>query len=131
MKDDFELLRGLANCADKEQMMRYIEEHQPKPMTNGDKIRAMTDEELEDFIREVYDTGSKSAEAWYCGEGHRHGFEWSEDWLKQPVEVDNWQTKQEEPRKSCIDCENDGFDMPQCKHCNPGNDFMYFSRKKV
>ena len=46
MKDDFEFLRGLANCHDKEQMARYIEEHQPKPMTNADRIRAMSDEEL-------------------------------------------------------------------------------------
>lgn len=59
-----------------------------KIVTNADRIRAMTDEELEDFLREVYDTGSKSAEAWYCGEGHRHGFEWAEDWLKQPAEVE-------------------------------------------
>ena len=46
MKDDFEFLRGLANCQDKEQMARYIEEHQPKPMTNADRIRAMSDDEL-------------------------------------------------------------------------------------
>lgn len=56
-----------------------------KVITNGDKIRAMTDGDLEEFLREVYDTGSKSAEAWYCGEGHRHGFEWTEGWLKQPA----------------------------------------------
>ena len=59
-----------------------------KVITNGDKIRAMTYAELEEFLREVYNTGSKSAEAWYCGEGHRHGFEWTEDWLKQPADDD-------------------------------------------
>lgn len=52
MKDAFEFLRGLANCQDKEQMDRYIEEHQPKPMTNADRIRAMTDEELANFVHE-------------------------------------------------------------------------------
>ncbi|MGM9669738.1 MAG: hypothetical protein ACI3VZ_08300 [Faecousia sp.] len=46
MKDDFEFLRGLANCQDKEQMARCIEEHQQKPMTNAQKIRSMSDEEL-------------------------------------------------------------------------------------
>ena len=50
MKDDFEFLRGLANCQDKEQMARYIEEHQPKSMTNGDRIRAMSDEERVDCL---------------------------------------------------------------------------------
>lgn len=49
-------------------------------------------------------------------------------WMEKPAP---YAPIQEEHRKSCIDCENDGWDMPQCKHCNPGNDFMYFSRKKV
>lgn len=57
-----------------------------KVLSNFEKIQAMTVEELEEFLREVYNTGSKSAEAWYCGEGHRHGFEWTADWLKQPAE---------------------------------------------
>ena len=54
MKDDFEFLRGLANCQDKEQMARYIEEHQPKPMTNADRIRAMSDKELAFWLAERY-----------------------------------------------------------------------------
>ena len=41
---DFAFLKKLADCNDKEQMARCIENH--KPMTNADRIRAMGDEEL-------------------------------------------------------------------------------------
>lgn len=80
MKDDFEFLRGLANCQDKEQMARYIEEHQPKPMTNADKIRAMTDEELAYWIMCPYDSP-------YCT-GTDRCIECTLEWLKQPAEDD-------------------------------------------
>ena len=90
MKADFELLRGLANCADKEQMMRYIEEHQPKPMTNADRIRAMTDEELAVFICDRVDTCSEKrcpgAELCRGEEGKANGLK---KWLQQPVEEDD------------------------------------------
>ena len=50
--DDREIFRKLANCQDKEQMARVIEEYneQQKPKTNADRIRAMTDEELARFV---------------------------------------------------------------------------------
>lgn len=52
--DDFEIFRKLAMCEDKEQMQRCIDEYNliQKPMTNADRIRAMSDEELADFIFE-------------------------------------------------------------------------------
>lgn len=53
MKDDFEFLRGLANCQDKEQMARYIEEHRQKPMTNADRIRAMSDWALAKHLADI------------------------------------------------------------------------------
>ena len=32
--------------------------------------------------------------------------------------------------KPCYDCDNSGWDMPECKECNAANDFKYFERKK-
>lgn len=51
--DDLEIFRKLANCQDKEQMVRVIEEYneQNKPMTNADRLRAMTDEEWLEFAK--------------------------------------------------------------------------------
>jgi hypothetical protein len=85
MKEDFEFLRGLANCEDKEQMARYIEEHQPKPMTNADRIRAMTDEELVVFINTFNICDNRTN--FECK--FNYGADCSEcvlDWLRQPVE---------------------------------------------
>lgn len=55
------------------------------PMTNGDRIRAMSDEELAELLRDAYDAGSDDAEAWHFGEGHRYSFEWDLEWLKRPA----------------------------------------------
>ena len=46
--DDMELFRKLAQCEDKEQMQRCIDEYneKQKTITNADRIRAMSDEEL-------------------------------------------------------------------------------------
>lgn len=85
MKDDFEFLRGLANCQDKEQMARYIEEHQPKPMTNADRIRAMTDAELAGAMFAGIECG-----ACPCSDKCRKGSFCSDTilkWLKQPAGV--------------------------------------------
>ena len=50
-----------------------------RPMTNADRIRAMTDEELADeYIRIYHKLG------WYTD-----SWAWLRKWLKSPVEVDN------------------------------------------
>ena len=86
MKDDFEFLRGLANCQDKEQMARYIEEHQPKPMTNADRIRAMTDEELAKFIPNwSYTNACKCGEKPYV-DCNNECEKCVSEWLQQPAE---------------------------------------------
>ena len=54
-KDDFEFLQGLAMCDDKEQMMRYIQEHAPKIPTNADRLRSMSDEELAKALNNGFD----------------------------------------------------------------------------
>ena len=60
----------------------------PKPMTNGDRIRAMTDEEQEDFIRAI----AVGYEPWcdlHCkmdGDGDCN--ECLKKWIKQPLKGD-------------------------------------------
>lgn len=56
-----------------------------KPLTNGDRIRAMSDEELTDLLWDAYNAGSDDAEAWHFGYGHRYSFEWDLEWLQKPA----------------------------------------------
>lgn len=62
--------------------------NKPK-QTNADRIRAMSDEELYDLFREIYNAGCDDATAWEWGT-RQNTFIWDEEWLKQPVkENDN------------------------------------------
>ena len=79
--DDMEIFRKLAQCEDKEQMQRCIDEYNlsQKTITNADRIRSMNDEELADFIIE--------AEA--CGNEGVSIADWGMtvlEWLKQPAD---------------------------------------------
>ena len=53
--------------------------------TNADRIRAMSDEELYDLLKEAYNAGCDDATAYEWG-STKYSFEWTEEWLKQPVE---------------------------------------------
>ena len=54
-------------------------------MTNADRIRSMTDDELNDLFHEIYDAGEDDAVAYDWG--HRqNSFKWTVEWLKQPAE---------------------------------------------
>ena len=53
--------------------------------TNADRIRSMTDDELNDLFHEIYDAGEEDAVAYDWG--HRqNSFKWTVEWLKQPAE---------------------------------------------
>ena len=55
------------------------------PMSNSDRIRSMTDDELNDLFHEIYNAGVDDASSYEWG--HRtNSFEWTMDWLKQPAE---------------------------------------------
>lgn len=59
----------------------------PKPpgqMTNGDRIRTMTDEELYELFRDIYNAGADDAASWEWGSS-KHSFEWTKDWLQRPA----------------------------------------------
>ena len=53
--------------------------------TNADRIRSMTDEELNDLFHEIYNAGVDDASSYEWGQ-RTNSFEWTMDWLKQPAE---------------------------------------------
>lgn len=58
------------------------------PMTNGDKIRAMSDEELAEFLlKEKWSCGGQSCS--YCGRYVNKKCVTVYEWLKQPAEADH------------------------------------------
>ena len=54
-----------------------------KPQTNADRIRAMTDDELNELFNEIYNAGAEDAVAYEWGQ-RENSFEWTMEWLKQP-----------------------------------------------
>ena len=55
-----------------------------KQQTNAQKIRSMTDEELNELFHEIYNAGVDDASSYEWG--HRtNSFEWTMEWLQQPV----------------------------------------------
>ena len=57
----------------------------PVPMTNADRIRSMTDEELNELFHEIYNAGADDAVAYEWGQ-RTNSFEWTMDWLQQTAE---------------------------------------------
>ena len=55
------------------------------PMTNAQKIRAMSDEELNELFHEIYNAGAEDAVAYEWGQ-RTNSFEWTMEWLQQPAE---------------------------------------------
>ena len=56
-----------------------------KEKTNADRIRSMTDEELNELFYDIYNAGSEDAVAYEWGQ-RTNSFEWTMEWLKQPAE---------------------------------------------
>ena len=53
--------------------------------TNADRIRAMSDEELNDLFHDIYNAGVDDAVSYEWG--HRtNSFEWTMEWLQKSVE---------------------------------------------
>ena len=60
-------------------------QYKPNYMTNAQKIRSMTDDELNDLFHEIYNAGIDDAVEYEWG--HRtNSFEWTIEWLQQPTE---------------------------------------------
>ena len=60
-------------------------QYKPNYTTNADRIRAMTDDEMNDLFRDIYDSGAYDAVSYGCGY-QTNSFEWTMDWLQQPAE---------------------------------------------
>ena len=57
-----------------------------KPYSNADRIRSMSDDELNDLFNEIYNAGVEDAVSYEWGQ-RTNSFEWTMEWLQQPVEV--------------------------------------------
>ena len=54
-------------------------------LSNADRIRTMTDDELNDLFHDIYNAGVDDAVSYEWG--HRtNSFEWTMEWLQQPAE---------------------------------------------
>ena len=51
--------------------------------TNADRIRSMTDDELNDLFHEIYNAGVDDAVEYEWGR-RINSFEWTMEWLQQP-----------------------------------------------
>ena len=54
-------------------------------MNNADKIRSMTDDELNELFYDIYNAGVDDSVAYEWGQ-RTNSFEWTIDWLQQPAE---------------------------------------------
>ena len=56
-----------------------------KPQTNADRIRAMSDDELNELFNDIYNAGAEDAVAYEWGQ-RTNSFEWTMEWLQQQAE---------------------------------------------
>ena len=54
-------------------------------MNNADKIRSMTDDELNGLFHDIYNAGAEDAVAHEWGQ-RTNSFEWTMEWLQQPAD---------------------------------------------
>ena len=59
--------------------------YRTEPITNADRIRSMTDDELNDLFHDIYNAGVDDASSYEWGH-RKNSFEWTMDWLQQPAE---------------------------------------------
>ena len=53
--------------------------------TNAQKIRSMSDDELNELFRDIYNAGAEDVSAYEWGQ-RKNSFEWTMDWLQHPAE---------------------------------------------
>ena len=64
----------------------YIRDCENKVFTNADRIRSMSDDELNDLFHEIYNAGAEDASSYEWGQ-RTNSFEWTIDWLQMPTET--------------------------------------------
>lgn len=63
----------------------YIHDCKNKVLTNADRIRSMSDDELNELFHEIYNAGAEDAVTYEWGQ-RTNSFEWTMEWLQQPCE---------------------------------------------
>ena len=53
-------------------------------ITNADRIRTMSDDELNELFHEIYNAGEEDAVSYVWG-NRTNNFEWTMEWLHQPA----------------------------------------------
>ena len=53
--------------------------------TNAQKIRSMSDDELNELFHDIYNAGAEDSVAYEWGQ-RTNSFEWTMEWLQQPAE---------------------------------------------
>ena len=53
--------------------------------TNAQKIRSMSDDELNELFHDIYNAGAEDAVAYEWGQ-RTNSFEWTMEWLQNPAE---------------------------------------------
>ena len=82
LKNKCKYVQNFGTCIAEEGRICECFERHP---TNADRIRSMTDEELNDLFHDIYNAGAEDAVAYEWG--HRtNRFEWTMEWLQQPEE---------------------------------------------
>ena len=52
--------------------------------TNAQKIRSMSDDELNELFNDIYNAGAEDAVSYEWGQ-RKNSFEWTMEWLQQPA----------------------------------------------
>ena len=71
---------SLGECDQPETCAAYV-----PVITNAQKIRSMSDDELNELFHDIYNAGVDDASSYEWGQ-RTNSFEWTMDWLQQPEE---------------------------------------------
>ena len=69
-------------CSECKEFSKYKYENKK---TNADRIRSMTDDELNELFHDIYNAGAEDSVAYEWGR-QTNSFEWTMDWLQKPAE---------------------------------------------
>ena len=78
----YTILREALNMAVK--ALEDVTDKNVGKMTNADRIRAMSDDELNELFHEIYNAGEEDAVSYVWG-NRTNNFEWTMEWLHQPA----------------------------------------------
>ena len=72
--------------------VEVVQARQSKLTTNADRIRSMTDDELNELFNEIYNAGVDDASSYEWGQ-RTNSFEWTMEWLQQPGKENDYENQ--------------------------------------